>query len=267
MSDRDIKNYLDFAHRLADAARSAIAPHFRSNIAADNKDIAGGFDPVTAGDRAAEAAMRALIAQDFPDHLIYGEEEGGSLSDSIPTWVLDPIDGTRAFISGLPVWGTLIGLDLGQGPVVGVMDQGFTGERYFAGPEGAYLSHMGETKRLTTRKTAGLAQAVVATTSPDLFTDPKEAQAFAHIRQMARMVRYGTDCYGYVMLASGFVDLVIESNLKAYDVQALIPIVTQAGGVMTTWSGRSARHGGQVVAAATPALHEAALAILATAAV
>ncbi len=266
MNGTDLSAYLAFAHRLADAARAAIAPHFRNRVAADNKHKSGGFDPVTDGDRAAEAAMRALIAEVYPDHCVYGEEEGGALSDKVPTWVLDPIDGTRAFISGLPVWGTLIGLDLGVGPVVGIMDQGFTGERYFAADDGAFLNYRGRTDRLQTRSTVSLRQANLATTSPDLFTIPAEAAAFAEIRSRAQATRYGTDCYGYAMLASGYVDLVIESGLKAYDVQALIPIVTQAGGVMTTWSGHSPRHGGQIIAAATPELHAQALEILAIAA-
>ena len=262
MTDPRLGEWMAFAHRLADGARQAIAPHFR-RATADNKDRTGGFDPVTMGDRAAESAMRALIGEFYPTHRVYGEEEGGRLSDDVPTWVLDPIDGTRAFLCGLPTWGTLIALDLGAGPVLGVMDQAFTGERFFAAGDGAYLCRHGQTRRLETRKTGDLSSAILATTSPDLFTDPAEARAFDAMRKSVRMTRYGTDCYAYAMVAAGCIDLVIESGLKPYDVQALIPLVQQAGGVMTTWDGRSAHRGGRVIAAATPELHGAACALLA----
>jgi histidinol phosphatase-like enzyme (inositol monophosphatase family) len=262
MSAPLLSDYLAFAHDLADAARAAILPHFRVGTEAINKDAQGGFDPVTAGDRAGELAMRNLIAARYPDHLVYGEEQGGGLSATTPTWVLDPIDGTRAFISGLPTWGTLIGLDLGQGPVVGVMDQGFTGERFFAGDDGAYLDHRGTRKRLKCRPTTALAQATLATTMPELFTDAQEAAAFAAIKARVKLTRYGTDCYAYAMVAAGHIDLVIESGLSAYDIQALVPIITQAGGVVTSWAGDSPRAGGRIVAAATPDLHGRALEIL-----
>jgi myo-inositol-1(or 4)-monophosphatase len=262
MAGSDIPDYLAFAHQLADAARNEIAPYFR-NVSTDNKFGPGGFDPVTAADRATERAMRDLIAAHYPTHRVYGEEEGGSLSDDIPTWVLDPIDGTRAFICGLPTWGTLIALDLGQGPVVGVLDQGFTAERFFAACDGAYLTRDGQTHRLAARKTVRLEDATLATTSPDLFTDPNEASVFNTLRDRVRMTRYGTDCYAYAMLAAGHIDLVVESGLKPYDIQALIPIIEQAGGVITTWDGGSPRKAGRIVAAATAELHQAACAVLA----
>ena len=261
MAGSDIPDYLAFAHQLADAAREAIAPYFR-NVSTDNKFGPGGFDPVTAADRAAERAMRDLIKTHYPDHRVYGEEEGGSLSDETPTWVLDPIDGTRAFICGLPTWGTLIALDLGLGPVAGIMDQGFTGERFFAARDGAFLSRSGQTQKLAVRETWRLEDATLATTSPDLFTDPDEARVFIALRDRVRMTRYGTDCYAYAMLAAGQIDLVVESGLKPYDIQALIPIIEQAGGVITTWDGTSPRNGGRILAAATPELHQAASAVL-----
>jgi myo-inositol-1(or 4)-monophosphatase len=250
-----------FAFDLADASAKAIQPWFRSTLAVDDK---GGrvYDPVTEGDRAAERAMRELIRRRYPGHGILGEEEASVEGTCGLTWVLDPIDGTRAFITGLPLWGTLIALNDGSRPVLGVMNQPFTGERYWGAPGGAWRN--GE--RLRTRACPSLAQARIMSTSPQLFDTPERLAAFQSVAADAQLVRYGGDCYAYCMVASGFVDAVIEAGLKPYDVQALIPILEGAGGRMTAWDGGDPQHGGTVVACGDPALHAQLVARLAHAA-
>ncbi|MBD1551731.1 histidinol-phosphatase [Pseudomonas typographi] len=239
-----------FAETLAQAAANAALPHFRTRHAVENK-LEGGFDPVTLADKGAEQAMRALIHARYPEHGILGEEYGEEPGSSPLTWVLDPIDGTRAFITGLPLWGTLIALNDGTRPVLGVMSQPFTGERFVGSAEGAWLGE----QRLHTRRCASLADAVLMSTSPQLFDIPSRKAVFDTLSGQARMTRYGGDCYAYCMLAMGLVDVVIEDNLKPYDVQALIPIIEAAGGCMTAWDGGTAQHGGAVVAAGDPVLH------------
>ncbi len=251
---------LPFLDRLADAAGESIMPHFRAAGRVDNK-AATGFDPVTAGDRAAEAAMRALINATHPEHGIMGEEYGNERLDAEKVWVLDPIDGTRAFISGLPVWGTLIGLLDGGRPALDMMAQPFTGERFSGDGRSARYSGPGGPRPLATRPCAALADAVILTTTPALFKGA-EREAYLRVEEQVRLVRYGYDCYAYCMVAAGFMDAVIETGLQAYDIVALIPIIEKAGGVITTFDGRPAENGGDIVAAATPELHEAAMAAL-----
>ena len=248
--DPQLEEFRRFAGVLADAAARAIEPYFRAPLAVEDKGV-GRYDPVTEADRAAERAMRALIREHFPEHGILGEEDEAVAARSPYTWVLDPIDGTRAFITGIPLWGTLIALNDGTGPVLGVMNQPFTGERYEGIGTGAWRN--GEPIR--TRGCTGLAQARVMCTSPYLFDTPELRAAFDAVATEAQLVRFGGDCYAYCMLASGFVDVVIEAGLKPYDTQALIPIVDGAGGRMSTWDGESAQHGGAVIACGDPVLH------------
>ena len=250
----------NFFFRLANAAKAETLPRFRTGIAVDNKQ-AGGYDPVTEGDQAAEAAIRALITEHFPDHGILGEEHGSIGLDREHIWVIDPIDGTRAFISGVPVWGTLIGFQSGGRAKMGLMDQPFTGERYFAdGNKAWYKGPEGE-KQIKTRACQSLSDAVLFTTSPHIFT-PDEAERYGQIQDKVRLFRYGVDCYAYALLAAGHVDLVIESGLKPYDVGALIPIIEQAGGIITTWDGGRPEGAGRIIAAGSKAVHEEALALL-----
>jgi myo-inositol-1(or 4)-monophosphatase len=257
-------DHVDFAHHLADLAGSAILPYFRRPLTVTNKAAGAGFDPVTAADRAAEEAIRAAIEARFPDHGILGEELVARPGAGRYQWVVDPIDGTRAFITGNPLWGTLIGLNDGGAPVLGLMDQPFTRERFWgAGGEAHRRGPDGTVMRMATRACAGLGEAVLMSTHPDLFSSPADAQAFARIRQRARMTRFGGDCYGYCLLAAGFVDLVVEAGLKPYDVVALIPIVEGAGGRITTWDGKSAAEGGRIVAAGDARLHAEVLGLLA----
>jgi len=257
----DLTRLLAFADALADAARAAILPFFRAAHSVTDKG-AGRFDPVTEADQASERAMRALIEREYPDHSILGEEYGGELATRGYQWILDPIDGTRAFISGLPTWGVLIGLYHDGAPLIGVMDQPYLGERYRGWMTGANVSALGETKPLRTRACAALGSAILSTTDPYLFHGA-EAHAFARVSGAAKLTRYGYDCYAYCMLAAGHIDCVIESGLKPFDIAALIPIVTGAGGGIVSWDGKDASKGGSVLAFGSDVIREAALTALA----
>jgi histidinol phosphatase-like enzyme (inositol monophosphatase family) len=252
----------EFLDRLADAAAGAIMPHFRTRFAVEHKG-GDGFDPVTAADLAAEEAIRALIASAFPEHGIVGEELPAVRADAESVWVLDPIDGTRAFISGLPLWGVLIGLLSKGRPVLGMMAQPFTGERYAGDGTKAWYTGPGGPRNLATRPCEKLADATLFTTSPFLFTDD-ELPAYRRVEAGARLTRYGCDCYAYAMLAAGHADVVVEAGLKPYDIVALIPLIEGAGGKVSTWDGGSAAGGGRIVAAGDPRLHDEVLELLRT---
>ncbi|MFV1465130.1 MULTISPECIES: histidinol-phosphatase [unclassified Phaeobacter] len=252
---------LDVAHRMADAARQAILPYFRSaGLQSDNK-LDEGFDPVTIADRAAEQAMRAVLSQLRPEDGILGEEYGETRGQSGRIWVLDPIDGTRGFISGTPTWGVLIALGDADGPFLGIIDQPYIGERFIGTPEGASLTGpLGEVA-LSTRKTSDLSAATLFTTFPEVGSAAERA-AFQRVASEVQLTRYGMDCYAYALLAAGQCDLVIEAGLNAYDIQAPIAVIEAAGGVVTNWQGEPVHEGGQVLAAATAELHAAALALI-----
>ncbi len=246
-----------FLDTLADASAAAIMPHFRQGFSVDNKRETG-FDPVTIADKDGETAMRELINATYPDHGILGEEHGPENLDAENVWVLDPIDGTRAFITGLPTWGTLIGLRTGGTPSLGMMVQPYVGERFAGDCEHAwYKGPLGE-KPLTVRPCSRLESAAIFTTTPALFTD-LERSAYDRVEAAVRLARYGTDCYAYCMVAAGHGDAVIETGLQAYDIVALVPIIEGAGGVVTTWSGGAPSDGGQIVASGDPRLHEVLL--------
>ena len=248
-------HFAAFAETLADAARNATLPLFRSGTAVENKAGDGDFDPVTRADQEAERIIREHIKNTYPDHGILGEEHGFEQGTSAYTWVLDPVDGTRAFISGIPLWGTLIALHDGTQPVVGLMDQPYTGER-FRGVDGtAFFARNGDEVTLSTSSCRTLKEAIFSTTTPDMFLSQGEQKAYTYLNDGARLTRLGCDCYAYCLLAAGTLDLVVEVDLKPYDIQALIPIIQGAGGVITDWRGGPADQGGDVVAAATPELH------------
>lgn len=254
-----------FAHRLADASGAAILPHFRALIPVEDKGGKKGlaYDPVTLADQEAELAIRALIKVAYPTHGVLGEEHGHETGASPYTWVLDPIDGTRAFITGGPQWGTLIALNDGTRPVLGVLDQPFTGERWVGFDGRCEFTARGETRRLRTRACASVKDAVVSSTHPWSYFSDTEHDAFRAVDRTARMTRFGGDCYAYGLVAMGFMDAVIETSLKAWDIQALIPIIEGAGGVVTTWSGGDPQEGGQVVASGDERLHAELLKLLA----
>jgi histidinol phosphatase-like enzyme (inositol monophosphatase family) len=245
-----------FMRRLAEVAAAETLPRFRENGAVANK-YAEGFDPVTEADREAEQAIRRLIRQQFPGHGILGEEHGIENENSPLRWIIDPIDGTRSFISGLPLWGTLVGLTDGGDAVAGMMSQPFTGEFFFAADGSSTYEGPGGARALSTRGTVDLADATLCTTTPALFLG-RQRQIYDGLEGRVRLARYGTDCYAYAMLAAGNIDLVVETGLQPYDIVALVPIIEMAGGVITTWDGGPAESGGDIVAAATPELHAAA---------
>lgn len=258
LASHQVDEFLAFAHQLADRASAVTLPYFRTPTPVDDK---GGrrYDPVTEADRTAEAAMRKLIQERYPTHGVLGEEEAPRMGSEPYQWVLDPIDGTRSFITGIPLWGTLIALNDGQRPRIGIMDQPYTRERFVGTPDGAWLNG----RELAVRACTDLASASLMCTAFELFDDQGQRQVFREIADKARLVRFGGDCYAYCMLAMGMVDVVIEAGLKPYDVQALIPIVEGAGGVMTTWTGADAQHGGAIVACGNHRLHQTLVAQLA----
>jgi histidinol phosphatase-like enzyme (inositol monophosphatase family) len=258
----DVAHLLRSCDALADLARQETLKWFRTpGLAAENKEC-DGFDPVTAADRAAESAMRAYLAQHHPDDGILGEEFDPVDSHSGLTWVLDPIDGTRAFLSGTPCWGVLIALSDAQGPFLGVIDQPYIGERFLGGLGEARLRGPHGTSVLQTRPTRDIAQAILFTTFPEIGT-PAERAAFERVQGRALLTRFGMDCYAYALLAAGQIDLVIEAGLNPYDIAAPLAVIEAAGGVVTDWQGGPAGGGGQVIAAANAELHAQALALLA----
>ncbi|WP_378944869.1 inositol monophosphatase family protein [Paracoccus sp. R86501] len=259
---QDASQIIRTAHDMADAARKAILPLFRSDdLVADNKRPAD-FDPVTQADRDAEQSMRAVLARQRPDDAILGEEFGHAAGTSGLTWILDPIDGTRAFISGTVSWGVLIGVSDGQDVIYGLIDQPYTGERFEGGLGRAQLTGPHGSRPLKVRGGVALEGATLMTTFPEVGT-PSEAQAFRRVADQVRLTRYGLDCYAYALLALGQIDLVIEAGLQSYDIAGPLAVVQAAGGIVTDWQGGPAAQGGQVIAAATPELHAAALALLA----
>jgi histidinol phosphatase-like enzyme (inositol monophosphatase family) len=238
-----------FAVDLARAAGEAILPLFRADIEDENKAKRGErYDPVTAADRASETVIRKLIAARYPEHGVLGEEFGADRADAEFVWVLDPIDGTRAFMAGLPLWTTLIALRHHGLPVIGLIAQPYLGEVFVGGPDGSQLLKDGAETRLKTRACAQLTDAVISTTDPNLF-DGAEAGAFNQVRSAARLTRLGCDAYAYAMVALGRIDLVIESGLKPWDYESLIPVIEGAGGKVANWRGEADCSAGQVVAA------------------
>lgn len=249
------------AAAMADAARAETLRHFRSPALVPDNKLATGFDPVTEADRASERAMRAILARERPEDAILGEEYGVQPGRSGLTWVLDPIDGTRAYLCGAPTWGVLIGLSDADGPRYGVIDQPWTGERFEGGLGTARMTSPHGDRPLAVRGGVALDQATLLTTFPEVGT-AEDGAAFRRVAAQVRLTRYGLDCYAYALLAMGQVDLVIEAGLQPYDIVAPIAVIAAAGGIVTDWQGGPAHGGGRVIAAATPELHAAALALL-----
>ncbi|WP_288949295.1 inositol monophosphatase family protein [uncultured Paracoccus sp.] len=249
------------AHRLADAARTETLSLFRSPLLRPDNKSTTGFDPVTQADRASERAMRAILAAECPEDGILGEEYGGQSGQSGLTWVLDPIDGTRAFMAGAPSWGVLIGVSDARGPIYGIVDQPHLDERFEGGFGRAQLISRAGSVPLGARRGVALAQATLMSTYPEVGS-PAEHAAFSRVASRARLVRYGLDCYAYALLAAGHVDLVIEAGLQPYDVVAPIAVIRAAGGVVTDWQGGPAHNGGTILAAGSAELHAEALTLL-----
>lgn len=254
--------FLVFAHHLADRSGATILPYFRNPGRVEDKAGGGGLDPVTAADRAAEAVIRAEVESRWPEHAIEGEEFGATGGNAEYRWIVDPIDGTRSFIMGSPLWGTLIGLMRAGAPLLGLMDQPFTGERFWSGADCAFWRGPGGEAAIRARACARLGDAFLTTTHPDMFAGAEDRARFSALSHEVRMHWFGGDCYAYCLLAAGHIDIVVESGLDRHDIAPLIPIVERAGGRVTDWAGGDASGGGRVVACGDPALHSAVLDIL-----
>lgn len=266
MTDLDLDTLQTFAERLADRAREVSLSYFRSSLTIDYKS---DESPVTRADRETEAAMRALIQQHFPEHGLLGEEQGADQADNRYTWVLDPIDGTKNFVAGMPLYGTLIALLKDRQPILGVVDIPPLAERWVGVQGRSTLFYQGQTRPVQgqvsqTKKASSLQEAIWYTTSPDFFVG-EEAAPFERLKAELPPCRFGIDCYAFALLSAGFVDLVIETQLKPYDFLALVAVVEGAGGVITDWQGQPLTQdsSGQVLASANAKLHQQALALLA----
>ena len=253
-------DFAAFVDELASVSGETIRPFFRTALGIENKS-SSGFDPVTAADRAAEAAMRTLIKSTFPAHGIVGEEFGPDRPEAEYVWVLDPIDGTKSFICGLPVWGTLIALTRRGEAIYGMMHQPFIREYFSGDGRGARYRGPAGARELQVRACAELRDAILATTSP-LLMNEADRQSFGRVENEVRLSRYGGDCYAYCALAAGHIDLVIETELKPYDILPLIPIIEGAGGVITTWENGRPHSGGRIIAAGDRRAHAQAMALL-----
>ena len=246
------------AHSLADAARPIAQRYFRTQVKIDDKSDAS---PVTIADREAETAMRELLTRHVPQHGVFGEEHGAVRTDADYVWVLDPIDGTKAFITGMPIFGTLIALLHRGRPVMGIIDQPIQKERWF-GTDGERSTFNGQP--IATRACSELDNAYMYSTAPEMFKSTDITQRHEVLAKKVKNFRWGGDCYSYGLLASGHVDLVVENGLKLYDFAALVPVIKNAGGLITDWHGKELdiHSPGAVLAAGDPAMHRAAQAIL-----
>jgi histidinol phosphatase-like enzyme (inositol monophosphatase family) len=262
VSTRERDAYLAVAIELAQRAGAAALSYFRSDLLVSNKSAEGGFDPVTAADQSAESIIRNGLEGLYPTHGIFGEEHGFQPGNGL-TWVIDPIDGTRAFVTGMLHWGVLLALFDGTAPVLGLMYQPFTEELFIGTNDGAEYRRGSVRRTLTARRCESLGEATLASTGPQFSATATERSGFDALRQRVRFTRFGGDCYLYCMLAMGFIDVAAEAGLQPYDIQALMPIIRGAGGVVTTWEGGDASMGGRIVAAGDPRVHAEALAVIA----
>jgi len=261
LSNSEITTLFATAHAAADVAKTITLSYFRSDRLNTENKASDGFDPVTRADREAEAAIRDVLRKLRPQDAVMGEELGTTDGTSGLTWVLDPIDGTRGYISGTPPWGTLISVRDARGPILGLIDQPYIGERFIGGPGVAELHNNAGIHPLGVRPAASLSDAILFTTFPEVGTENERA-AFQQLSTKIRLTRYGMDCYAYALLAAGQIDLVVEAGLHAYDIQAPIAVISAAGGIVTDWRGDPVHEGGRVLAAASEALHSAALEVL-----
>ena len=263
MHDDEVARLLDVGVAAVQDAGSIALAHFRTAMNVANKLAGTGFDPVTEADRGVEAHVRAAIGARFPDHQVIGEEAGTTGSGPV-SWIIDPTDGTRSFISGMPTWGTLLGLVVDGRPVAGVMHQPFTGETFLADPArgSRHLGPGGRERSLQVRATATLADAVLYSTDPSMLATAGLLDRFDTLAARVRLQRWGGDCYAFSLVAMGTIDLMVDAGLMPYDIVALIPIIELAGGLVTDIDGNVPMAGGTVIAAANEALHAQAVAAL-----
>lgn len=253
----DWQSLTEFSLSLARASADVILPYFRQENAIETKP-GEVWDPVTAADRAGEAAIRQLIEQHYPEHGIIGEEYDNKLANSDFTWILDPIDGTRAFVTGMPTWATLIGLNYQDKPVIGLMNQPYVEETFFANPHGSWVNYRGKLTKLQCRQPRPAPEWTLTTTAPELYRTVEEKWVLARMTSTARSTRYGGDAYFFCMLAAGHIDVAMDARMQIYDIAPLIPIISGAGGHSSTWDGTDASRGGNVVSASSlETLHEA----------
>ncbi len=264
-SEQELRDYAAFAEGLADAARIETLPRFRDGVSVSNK-AGASFDPVTDADREGERVQREMIAKTYPEHGIIGEEFGASNPERSWRWVLDPVDGTRAFVCGIASWATLIALEYDQKPVLSVIDQPFTDERWIATGGKTIFRRGGALTACTTSGVTDISTARISTSDPRplAYFNDQEAAAFARVAEHGRLARFSLDAYAYALLALGEFDLVIEAGLQHHDYAALIPVVEGAGGVITNWRGEpvGSDDRNETLAAATPELHAAAMDVL-----
>ena len=255
--------YLVFLETMIEQAGEISLKHFRGNLTVTDKRQKGkAYDPVTQADRETEEFIRQRISEEYPDHAIVGEEFGAKGGAGSFTWLIDPIDGTRGFISGSPMWGVLVGLKQADECLVGGMRQPYVKETYLGDGDTAYFIRGGERKRIKVRRSESLDKSIVCCTHPSMYPTDETREKFMHVASRCRFSRFGTECLGYGMLAGGYVDLVIEGGLSAYDIMPLIPIVEGAGGIITDWQGNTAVNGGMIIAAAGKKLHGEVLELL-----
>lgn len=262
LTETQIIEALVFAKEVMFSAGEIARKYFRQPIGVDNKLGDRGFDPVTCADREVEAFLRERLSNCFPEFGIIGEEGGTTAGAGDINWVIDPIDGTKAFISGFPTWGMLLGLQQEDRVLAGLMHQPVTGELFYGSAAGGFLEQSGTTTALKTKETERLADAILYCTHESMFANAENLAVFRRISAKARLQRFGGDCYAYCMLALGQIDLVVEDTLQPYDILPLIPIIEAAGGVVTNEAGDTPLNGGFVIAAATKELHDEAISLL-----
>jgi myo-inositol-1(or 4)-monophosphatase len=251
-----------FAHRLADASGAAIRPYFRQRIEIANK-LENDFDPVTEADKGGERAIRAILDAERPGDAILGEEYGEKPGTSGWRWVLDPVDGTRCFITGRHEWGSLIALEKDEVPVLGILDQPVLGERFLGVNGKAELRQAGKVTSLQVRACPDIREAVLCATDPSAYMTGPQQVAFDRVKARVRLTRYHGDCYIFAMLAMGFIDVIVEGAFRRWDVAALMPLVAGAGGVITNWRGETWRDGDPLLATGDARLHAQIVTLLA----
>ncbi|MFT5131610.1 MAG: histidinol phosphatase-like enzyme (inositol monophosphatase family) [Gammaproteobacteria bacterium] len=258
----EVQALVDFATQIVQASGDIALKYFRSDLDVVNKKNGVKFDPVTLADTEIEDYIRGKINDSYPGHTVIGEEAGETSGTGSFKWLIDPIDGTRGFVAGSPMWGTLLGLMEGEECVLGLMHQPFVKETYVGSQQGAFIINSDGKKQIHTSKKDQLSDAILCCTHLSMFNSGNALDRFVRIGEICRFSRFGTDCYGYALLAHGFVDIVVESAMKPFDIMPLIPIIEAAGGVVTDWQGASVENGGNVLATANSALHTQALKIL-----
>lgn len=262
LTDQSVAEALSFAQLAMQGAGEIALRYFRQPLEVDNKLDGDSFDPVTCADREVEAYLREELGRRYPEFGIIGEEDGITPGNSDINWVIDPIDGTKAFISGFPTWGILLGLQQGDRVLAGLMHQPATGELFFGSMAGAFLQHKGQMVAMQARQNVRLEEALLYCTHESMFANQDNLAAFRRVSAEARLQRFGGDCYAYCMLALGQIDLVIEDTLQPYDIVPLIPIIEAAGGVVTDAQRKTPVAGGFVVAAANRQLYEEVMALI-----